>query len=318
MYSPDDFNRNNLFQKFNGWIERVHQQFVEKYHNKGIIDDEIISKEWTKTNQSYDMILIYANFIIINIRQMKLLEMKCIQQYKKFVNKLDLNHKRIVFWSPTLINLISKISPILSSIQFIQDKIIQLIGKKLNKSLPNSMKKVISGGQEKYNLPTRIFGFIRKYWVKSGEIIRTYRNIDQHYYSLIIHSFLEVEPDERILIMLPDNPEVKKIEDVTFKEEKDAIRFLEQEFFSLHDFIEELAKAIGFKGNKFSPSISLGQYGEFSEKKGTIALRIHDIKKPEALHVAHYDKRLIINIIRPEEYKDCLVELTPRLSIKRR
>lgn len=117
------------------------------------------------------MILIHANFIIINIQQMKLLEKRCIQQYKKFSNKLEINHNRIIFWSPTLIDLISKVSPILSSIKFIQDKIMQLIGKKLNISLPNSMRKVISGGKEKYNLSVRIFGLIRKYWIKSGKIV---------------------------------------------------------------------------------------------------------------------------------------------------
>lgn len=298
MYSPNDFNRNNLFQKFNRWIEWANQQFVEKYHKQGIFDDEIINKEWIKSYQSYDMILIHANFIIINIQQMKILEKKCIQEYKKFETRLDIRHNRIIFWSPTLINLISKCSPILSSIQFIQDKIINLISKKLNKSLGNSMRKVISGGKEKYTLPTRIFGLIRKYWIKSGEAVRKYRDIDQHYYSLINNSFLEVEPNERILIMLPDNPEVKKIEEVTFKQENDAIRYLEEAFFSLHNFIEGLAEAFGFKSKKYSPTISLGQYGELSEKKGTIALRIHNIKTPEALHIAHDGKRLIINIIR--------------------
>lgn len=298
MYSPNDFNRNNLFQKFNGWIEWANLQFVEKFHKQGIFDDEIINKEWIKSYQIYDMILVHANFIIINIHQMKLLEKKCIQEYYKFVTRLDIRHNRIVFWSPTLINLISKVSPILSSIHFIQDKILNIIGKKLNKSLGNSMRKVISGGKEKYSLPTRIFGLIRKYWIKSGEIVRKYRDIDQHYYSLINNSFLEVEPKERILIMLPDNPEVKKIEEVTFQLENDAIRYLEEAFFSLHDFIEGLAEAFGFKGKKYSPSRSLGRYREFSEKRGTIALRILDIKTPEALHIVHDGKRLIINIMR--------------------
>lgn len=54
-----------------------------------------------------------------------------------------------------------------------------------------------------------------------------------------------------------------------------------------------------FKGKKFSQSTNLGQYGEFSEKKGIIALRINNIKQLEALHIAHDGKRLIINIIRP-------------------
>ncbi|HEC38177.1 hypothetical protein LCGC14_0659400 [marine sediment metagenome] len=298
MYSPNDFNRNNLFQKFNGWIEWANQQFVENYHKQGIIDDEIINKEWIKSYQSYNMILIHANFIIINIQQMKLLEKKCIQEYKNFANQIDIRHNRIIFWSPTLINLISKVSPILSSIHFIQDKIINIIGKKLNKPLGNRMRKVISGGKEKYSLPTGIFGLLRKYWIKSGEAVRKYRDIDQHHYSLINNSFIEVEPNERILIILPDNPEVKKIEEFTFKHEKDTIRYLEEAFSSLHDFIEGLAGVFGFKNKKYSLTISLGQYGEFSEKRGTIALRIHNIKTPEALRIAHDGKRLIINIIR--------------------
>ncbi len=34
MYSPNDFNKGNLFQKFNGWIEWANQDFVENIITK--------------------------------------------------------------------------------------------------------------------------------------------------------------------------------------------------------------------------------------------------------------------------------------------
>jgi len=297
MYSPLDFNRYDLFQKFNGWFESAREQFVEKYN--GVKYSEDISKEWIKFDQSFDMVLIHANFIIINIRQMKLLEKKLIREYEKFKDKTFVTENRLIYWSPTLVSFLSNISPILSSIIFIQDKMMQLVSKKLKISLPSNMRRFISKGNKEFGIPSKVFYIIIRYWTKSGKSVRSYRNIDQHHFALITHSSLKIKPEYKLEILLPDNPEVKKIEEFTYYKEIDALQFLEANFFTLHDFIEELASEFGFKEKSFQLKSNLGSYGELMNKKGTIALVVYDSQKPEGLHIAHKDGKVILNIIQP-------------------
>lgn len=297
MYSPLDFNRYDLFQKFNGWFESAREQFVEKYN--GVKYSEDISKEWIKFDQSFDMVLIHANFIIINIRQMKLLEKKLIREYEKFKDKTNVVENQLIYWSPTLVSFLSNISPILSSIIFIQDKMMQLVSKKLSITLPSNMRRIISKGNKEYGILSKIFFIIRRYWTKSGKLVRSYWNIDQHHFALITHSSLMIKPKYKLEILLPDNPEVKKLEEFSYCKEIDALHFLETNFFRLHDFIEELASEFGFNEKAFQLKSNLGSYGELMNKEGTVALAVYDSQKPEGLHIAHKDGKLILNIIRP-------------------
>ncbi len=94
MYSPRDFNKYNLFQKFNDWFESAREQIVDKYN--GVEYSEDMSKEWIKFEQSFDMVLIHANFIIINIRQMKLLEKNLIREYEKFKDKTNVVENQLL------------------------------------------------------------------------------------------------------------------------------------------------------------------------------------------------------------------------------
>lgn len=74
---------------------------------------------------------------------------------------------------------------------------------------------------------------------------------------------------------------------------------MEANFFTIHDFIEELASEFGFNEKTFQLKSNLGSYGELMNKKGTVALAVYDSQKPEGLHIAHKDGKLILNIIRP-------------------
>lgn len=161
------------------------------------------------------------------------------------------------------------------------------------------MRRFIRLGNKKFNISSKIFYLIRRYWTKSGKSVRTYRDIDQHHFALVTHSFLKVKPDYKLETLLPDNPEAKRIEEFTYKKKIDALQFLEESFFALHDFIEELASEFGFKEINFQIKSNLGPYGELVNRSGTIALVVYDTKKPEGLHIAHEGGKVIINIIRP-------------------
>lgn len=110
---------------------------------------------------------------------------------------------------------------------------------------------------------------------------------------------MKIKPQYKISTFLPDNPEVKKIEEFTYNKKIDALEFLEKSFFSLHDFIEELASEFGFKEMSFQLKANLGSYGDLINRRGTIALAIYDTKNPEALHIAHENGKVFLNLIKP-------------------
>lgn len=71
---------------------------------------------------------------------------------------------------------------------------------------------------------------MESFWKK----VKAYRDIDQHHFVLTSNVYLELEPEEKVLVMFPDNPEVKKVEKLIYKKEYDAIAFLENSFIEIH------------------------------------------------------------------------------------
>lgn len=282
MYLPELFNRNNLFQNFGGWLKSVYEVATSELNGKPVIDIKSNMREFMKKIQSHRILLFNATSVILHIQQMKILEKKCIQEFQKVKEQLKLVENRLIFWSPSLIDLFSKFSPILSLIRIMQNLSLKLISKKLKISLPASMNNLINKGREKYELPVNIWRIIKRYWSKSGKLVKSYRDVDQHHFALITHSFLELKPKEKILVILPDNPEIKNPLRFTYNKEIDAIRFLEQKFIEFNEYIEALAKEFGFNTTPIFPSWDLNHYGVLSGKKGTMAVMIDN--KGRLLH----------------------------------
>ena len=96
-------------------------------------------------------------------------------------------------------------------------------------------------------------------------------------------------------MMFPDNLEVKKIEEFTYINNYDAIEFLEKSFTELHSFIEEIAREMGYKEEKFGQGINLDKVGELREKSGTIAVMIENVDPMRGLFINHNQGELGIH-----------------------
>lgn len=283
MYLPELFNKNNIFQNFGGWLQSVYEVAISEFKGKPVINIDLQKREFMRKIQSHRILLFHATSTIRHIQQMKILEKKCIQEFHTVKNQLSLEENRLIFWSPSLIDLFSKFSPILSLIRIMQNLSLKLISKKLKISLPTSMNDLIKKGREKYQLPVNIWRIIRRYWTKSGKFVKNYRDVDQHHIALITHSFLEIKPREKILVILPDNPEIKVPLKFTYNKEIDAVRFLENQFIEFNHYIESLAKDFGFSATPIFPSWDLDHYGILAGKKGTMAVMIDN--KGQLLHI---------------------------------
>lgn len=147
---------------------------------------------------------------------------------------------------------------------------------------PKSINDAISN-LDKYKLGDDFCDLVSKYWDTSGKCIKDYRDLDQHYYAMIQHTFLQIDPEEKILIFLPDKPLERGGGNAKFEKELDGIAYIKSAFLRFHDFAESVASVLGFEPAK------LGQvqvFGLKSEKnpiidgqRGTLGLMLLDINE---------------------------------------
>jgi len=247
MYYYRDFNEQNLFQHFNGWYYGTLIKFHKEREGTKIEDIDSVTKDYIKIKKDFETILMHANYIILNLKQMYASELEIINQFKQIKDKMLLHERRIVVYSPSIIELLGKISGIFSSISFIQNRIPRLIGKELKISTPDSFNRLIKNNSQKYKVSSKFFRIVRRYWTKTGKRIKLYRDVEQHHFIITTNIYLTTTPEFRLLVMFPDNPEIKKPEELTYIKEYDAFTYIKESFNNLHECLEELARGFGYK-----------------------------------------------------------------------
>lgn len=273
MYIASLFNKAGLFQYFGDWRR----------------------KSATEDQYSVDELFFRATSAYLSLSRMRTLTSICIRQYQKQKLELNPNDQRIVFWSPTLVEFLNEFSPFLSTLRIIQNQILPITARtmKLRKQIPMSLADAIKR-LDSYGFGDEITQSIRQYWLANGATVRDYRNIDQHYYPIVQHSFLQVAPEEKILVFLPDNPEEKSQRRVSFRKERDALSFFEDSFLKLHNLIEAIASVLGFQAAPIDQAVVMAQLGTLQEGvRKTLALMIVDIDSSSGFEFGHTEERKI-------------------------
>ena len=121
-----------------------------------------------------------------------------------------------------------------------------------------SLNSFYSFAKDENNLLSRfspeIQGIVKEYWESNGELIRKYRNIEQHIFNLVIHSYLQIYPKEKLLIILPDNP---KAQPQNYKyHNRFAYDFFKLALREFNFLVEKMAKALKFEEQKHSLEVT--------------------------------------------------------------
>jgi len=286
MYIADLFNSNELFQIFGGWFKDTKVSFFSTIMGSKSRDLTSVWQKWKDNVQIFEVLLGFATSTILNLNQIKQLEKKCINQFDALEDQLDLMGNRIIFWSHKLVNLLSKISPIVNQIRIMQNLLLQLIGKKLGRPLPQYLFILIKNGRKSYEfIPEEIWKNLEDYWDRIGRYIRAYRNLQFHLFSLTTHAYLEVSPVKKILIVLPDNPEILTSKKFQYEKQTDAIRFLERAFKEFHALVEDISSFFGYTSSHILQGWSFIDYKYLPSKEGTVALVIKDPERGKAIEV---------------------------------
>ena len=242
MQLPDILNRNNLFLFLNG-LEN---------------DDK------TTLNQVKDEIFSRGTSAILHLIRIQDLNKFCIQEYSLYENQLNnIKDNRIVFSSETLGYLLNEISPLFGTLRLLQNLSLKLLKTLGVNTLPKSINDYIKK-PESHKVQPEIQDRIFHHWKSSGEKLKQYRDIDQHYKWLTSRYFLQVKDQKRIIIEIPDNPETKSPKNFTYKEEINAIDFLNKAFIEIHDLIENIAKQDGAESTTHQQGLLMDQLGDLT------------------------------------------------------
>ena len=236
MYLPELLNSEGLFQRVYSW------------------------KTDSSCPDEFSALLYRASSCLIHIRRLTELNHRCVTEFGLFEDQLALGEDRIVYQSPSLLAALNEISPLLSSLRIMQDMLLPLIGRTNGRSMPAS----INDGMKTLHmlgLSNEIRGILLRYWQASGSSLRDYRVLDQHHASLVAHTFLQIRPTKKVLVLFPDNPETRTPKKFTYDKSINGIEYLHSAFMRLHAVYEDIAGALGFEGGLIESEIGMAQLG---------------------------------------------------------
>lgn len=241
MQLPDLLNSNNLFLSLNG-LERNNGQTLAH------VKDEIFSR---------------GTSALLHLIRIQKLNKVCLAEFSLYENQLtNIKDKRIVYSSESLGYLLNEISPLFGTLRLLQNLSIKLLKVIDVKTLPKSINDYFKK-PDLHEVKEITRKHLSEHWKSTGELLKHYRDIDQHYKWLFGRYFLQIDP-RKIIIELPNNPETKSPTKFSYSKEINAIDFLNKAFQEIHQLIENIAVEHGGKKSFHNQGISLEQIGDLT------------------------------------------------------
>ena len=257
MYVQAIFNAQGLFQHVGGWLAKTEQADKFPIHQ----------------------MLFHASCVYLAMNKLESLKRQCEAQFDEYKNRLGETHDRIAFFSPQFLEMLIELSPCFAALRLAQNDVLRAVERALplKSSIPSSMHDAVKSIHT-YGLPTEIVDRTMQYWEGSGKNLKHYRDIDQHYYSLADHAFMQTKPERKLVVLLPDDPAKKGRKNATYGEGIDALDFLYRSFHEFHSYADDLARFMGYEPKPLEASVWHGAGDKFERKDGVIGLIIPGTK----------------------------------------
>jgi hypothetical protein len=239
-----------------------------------------------KENSEIPDFLFRATSALLHLERVQLLHRACLEEYGMFADELDVKRQRIVLGSPNVVRLVNEIPPMLNTLRIMQDMTLPLCARSgdMRCSVSSSLNDAVCG-LHRYPFPERVKALTLQYWQRSGNLLKDYRDLDQHYRTIVNHVLLEVRPCPRLLILLPDNPAARREADFTFNEERNALEYLPRCFRELHDWVEAIARELGSRPVPLQTCVRMSQLGHLAPPTGgVLALIVEHIVGEDGSH----------------------------------
>jgi hypothetical protein len=172
----------------------------------------------------------------------------------------------ILVWKQDRDPLAFHVDNFLDAIRRAQNAICPYLSRALRVSTPDSLsdliKKINSGKME---LPQEISKLISDYWTQYGAIIKSYRDLSQHFRIVSSEAALKFDSDGKayLYLVLPNNPEVKNESLLVWESPfVHAIPYVVENFFVLVDVLNNLVeKLLKQPVEKYIPVIEFSNKG---------------------------------------------------------
>jgi hypothetical protein len=234
---------------------------------------------------------------------MVVLSERAVQEYRQRKDGLTLRSARIAYWSPTAVQFISEVPAFLSSVRVMQNQMLGMIGQKLGSAgkLPSSIND-FARLPAKYRLPREHRELIVKYWNDGGTLVKHYRDLDQHFTVIAQHTYIKTEVPERLLVFLPDNPEVKSPAKFTFRQEREALPYCVGTLQKFNEVMNQIAILFGFQEAPLQQTLNMGDQGDVVPgQKRTMGLLIEETTTFRGFEIGHTeDQRAYITKFGPK------------------
>jgi hypothetical protein len=195
---------------------------------------------------------------------------------------------KVAFRSPTLLQIVQDVSPVLSAVRILQNLLLPLAAHAfalrhgVAQSIAHAMPKI-----EAYGFPEAMVHLVRQYWDCSGAILREYRNIDQHYGQMIRHAFVSV-PDGKLVIPVPDDPSVRSARKFSFDKERDAVDVCAAALVEINGVFDNTLQIAGYPASPLRDSIEVGAAGSvLPGLRRTFGLHVLNVEENQAFEFGH-------------------------------
>lgn len=209
-------------------------------------------------------LLFRANIVLLNLQSIldnESFTLKLISDYKKQVTLSK--DGRFVVATPMVFHMSSQIGATVTSLCVIQNLLCSILPyvHSFKNGLPSSFNQFVKK-LDVYSDDKRLKTLIKNYWKSNGSKLRSMRDIDQHFESLIGQTYYEeVDGNSKIIILLPDNPEDKSPKKFRYNNKINAYDFIKESFNSVHSLYDEMAKIAKLEPIQHTLSIPLGHMG---------------------------------------------------------
>ncbi|QQR75037.1 MAG: hypothetical protein IPJ17_05500 [Holophagales bacterium] len=288
MYIAQHFNQARLFQRVAAW------DGSQKIDVRG--------------HQPPTALLLHrASAAFLFLERMAILANACRAQFERFRSRLALATARISFWSPALAELLFELSPFLTTMVVLQNSLLAAAASQIGRpgTVPASLNEFLKKRSHYTWFDGAVATLLQGYWDDGGRTLRDFRDVDQHFYVLTQHSFLDLGSEPALRIFLPDNPDTKSPRQFTFAKEIDALTYCQREYSRFHDLTEAIAAHFGFEPAPHQQPLSLYEPYQVQpqEQPKTVALVVMDFGRFEGIElgqVAGESTMFVRQLAKPE------------------
>lgn len=234
-----------------------------------------------KLANKIDRFLYSASCVLECVHLMDAAEAGAINLVRAYIKQIKFpKNGRITLATESLFQVYAQIPACVSSIVVMQDLMLgifqNLFG--IKSSVPSSFSDAMKAGARKYGFDDGICELLEKYWDEGGQYIRNVRHINEHYATLVNHSFFERGPDsDKILIFFPDNPETKSPESFTYLNENNARDVIVEGLCQIATLMDKALEALEIVPTPFSKGdMRMNQLGSMAPPQNrTLGLMIN-------------------------------------------